>query len=110
MNADGREWNLSQLLLADDTALLADSKGRLGQLVEESGSVCKRRKQKVKGSKRKVRVNKSKSKVVKCMMLVDGRRINVALNGEVLEELVCFKYLVSHVDVNGGIDGKLSLK
>ncbi len=24
MNTDGREWNLSQLLFADDTALVAD--------------------------------------------------------------------------------------
>ncbi len=30
VNADGREWSLSQLLFTDDTALVADSEGRLG--------------------------------------------------------------------------------
>ncbi len=29
VNADGREWNLDQLLFADDTALVADSEARL---------------------------------------------------------------------------------
>ncbi len=44
---------------------------------------------------------------MKCTRLVDGRGINVALNGEVLEEVECFKYLGSHVDVNGGIEGEV---
>ena len=39
------------------------------------------------------RVNLSKSKVMKCSRLVDERRMNVALNGEMLEEVECFKYL-----------------
>ncbi len=72
MNADGREWSLSQLLFADDTALVADSEMRLRQLVEEFGRVCQRR---------KLKVNGSKSKVMKCTRLVDGQRMNVALNG-----------------------------
>ncbi len=71
--------------------LLPDSEGRLRQLVEEFGRVFKRR---------KVEVNGSKSKVMKCTRLVDGRGMNVALNGEVLEEVECFKYLGSHVDKN----------
>ncbi len=29
VNADSREWNLSQLLFADDTVLVTDSEGRL---------------------------------------------------------------------------------
>ncbi len=53
MNADSRERNLNQLLFADNMALVADSEGRLRQLVEEFGKVCKRR---------KLRVNESKSK------------------------------------------------
>ncbi len=53
VNADGREWNLSQLLFADDTALVADSERRLRRLVKEFGRVCKRRKLKVNGSKSK---------------------------------------------------------
>ena len=49
--------------------------------------------------RRKLRVNESKSEVMKCMGNIDGRR----LNGELLEEVECLKYLVSHV-VYGGID------
>ncbi len=41
------EWSLSQLLFANDTALVPDSEVRLRQLVEEVGRVCKRRKLKV---------------------------------------------------------------
>ncbi len=44
VNANGREWNLTQLLFADDTALVADSEGRLRQLAEEFGNEFKRRK------------------------------------------------------------------
>ncbi len=84
MNADGREWNLSQVLFADDMTLVADSERRLRQLVEEFERVRE-------GNK----VNGSKSKVMKCTRLGDGRRMNVILDGEVLEEVECFKYLGS---------------
>ncbi len=70
------------MLFPDDTALVADSEGRLRQLVEEFGCVCK---------KRKLRVNESKSKVTNCSRFVGGRRINGVLNGEVLEEIERFK-------------------
>ncbi len=63
---------------------MADSEGRLRQLVEEFGRRCK---------KRKLRVNESKSKVINCTSVVDGKRMNVALNGEVER----FKYFGSHV-------------
>ncbi len=88
-------------MFADDTALVADSEGRLRQLVEEFRRVCKRR---------KLKVNRSKSKVTKCTRLVDGRGMNVALNGEVLEEVERFNYLGSHVDVNGGIEGEVKFR
>ncbi len=55
--------------VADDMALVAGSEGRLRQLVEEFGRLCKRR---------KLKVNGSKSKVMKCTRLLDGRMINVA--------------------------------
>ncbi len=71
------------------------------QLVEEFGRVCKRR---------KLRVNGSKSKVMKCMRLGDGRRMNVTLDGEVLEEVECFKYLGAHVAVDGGIEGEVKFR
>ncbi len=48
VNADSKEWKLSQLLFLDDTALVADSEGRLKQLLEEFGSACKRRKLRVR--------------------------------------------------------------
>ncbi len=47
---------------------------------------------------------------MKCTRLVDGRGMNVALNGEVLEEVECFKYLGSHVDVNWGIEGEVKFR
>ncbi len=68
VNADGREWNLNQLLFTDDTALVADSEGRLRQLVEEFERGCKRK---------KLRLNELDSKVMKCTRRVDGRRMNV---------------------------------
>ncbi len=42
VNVDSRGWNLSQLLFADDIEFVANSEGRLRQLAEEFGRVCKR--------------------------------------------------------------------
>ncbi len=47
---------------------------------------------------------------MKCTRLVDGRGMNVALNGEVLEEVECFKYLGSHVALDGGIEGEVKFR
>ncbi len=38
-------------------------------------------------------VNVSKSKIMKCTRMVNGRRTDVVLNGKLLEEVECFKYL-----------------
>ncbi len=46
-NEDGREWNVDQLLFADDTTLVADSQKRLRQLVKKNCMVCERRKLRV---------------------------------------------------------------
>ena len=35
---------------------------------------------------------------------VDGRRVNVALNGELLELMECFNYLGSKITVDGEIE------
>ena len=52
---DGEEkWKVSQLLLSDDTVLVADSKKKLEGLVEEFGSACGRRKLKLNVAKSKV--------------------------------------------------------
>ena len=48
------EWELNQLLFADDTVVVADSERKLCQLLTEFGRVCERR---------KLRVNVGKSKV-----------------------------------------------
>ena len=100
-NADGGEWRLNQLLFADDTALVADSEEALRQLVVEFGRVCDRR---------KLKVNENKSKVMRCTREVDGRRMNIALNGELLEEVDCFKYLGSHVAVDGRIKEEVKFR
>ncbi len=42
--------------------------------------------------------------------MVHGRRRNVALNGKVLEEVECFKYLGSYVAVDGGIEGEIKFR
>ena len=89
------EWELNQLLFADDTVVVADSKRKLCQLVTEFGRVCERR---------KLRVNVGKSKVMRCTRNEDGARLNVMLNGEALEEVDQFKYLGSVIATNGGVE------
>ncbi|KAK7882210.1 hypothetical protein WMY93_028384 [Mugilogobius chulae] len=101
VNVDGSEWSLNQLLFADDTALVADSEESLARLVEEFGRVCDRR---------KLRVNVNKSKVMRCTRSKAECRVNVALNGELLEEVECFQYLGSHVSVDGGIEGEVEFR
>ena len=92
---DGERWELSQLLFADDTVLIADSEEKLCRLVSEFGKVCDRR---------KLRVNAGKSKVMRCSRNGNGGILNVTLNGEKLEEVDRFKYLGSVVDANGGVE------
>ena len=95
VDANGNEWEMNQLLFADDTVVVADSEKKLRQLVEEFGRVCERR---------KLRVNVGKSKVMRCTRNEDGGRLNVTLNGEVLEEVDQFKYLGSIIAANGGVE------
>ena len=95
MSAGGREWELCQVLFADDTALVADSEEKLQKLVDEFGRVCERR---------KLKVNVNKSKVMRCTGREDLRRLNVSLNGEVLEEVNQFKYLGAQIGRKGGVE------
>ena len=88
-------WEINQLLFADDTVLIANSEKELRQLVTEFGKVCERR---------KLRVNVNKSKVMRCTRHEGGVRMNVTLNGEMLEEVDEFKYLGSVVAANGGVE------
>ena len=81
---DGRGSELCQALFADDTALVADSEDMLQKLVKEFGRLCERR---------KLKVNVNKSKVLYCSQQVDVGRLNVSLNGDILEEMDHFIYL-----------------
>ena len=95
VDGNDSEWELNQLLFADDTVVVADSERKLCQLVTEFGRVCERR---------KLRVNVGKSKVMRCTRNEDGARLNVMLNGEALEEVDQFKYLGSVIAANGGVE------
>ena len=86
LSANGGRFVINQLLFADDTALVADSEDKLCRLVSEFGRVCE---------SIKLRVNVAKSKVMSCSRYGNGDRMHVILNGEPLEEVDCFKYLVS---------------
>ena len=95
VDGNENEWELNQLLFADDTVVVADSERKLCQLVTEFGRVCERR---------KLRVNVGKSKVMRRTRREDGARLNVMLNGEALEEVGQFKYLGSVIAANGGVE------
>merc|ERR1711888_78008 len=93
-NESGSEWVLSQLLFADDTALVADSAEPLQALVREFGRVCERR---------KLRVNVDKSKVMVAGRDVGPLSLNLQLNGDSLEEIQSFKYLGSCFSSDNGV-------
>ena len=95
IDGNDNEWELNQLLFADDTVLAADSERKLCQLVTEFGRMCERR---------KLRVNVAKSKVMRCTRNEDGARLNVMLNGEAFQEVDQFKYLGSVIAANGGVE------
>ena len=57
LSANGGRFETNQLLIADDTALVADSEEKLCRLVCVFGWVCERR---------QLRVNVGKSKVMRC--------------------------------------------
>ena len=92
VDGNDNEWELNQLLFADDTVVVADFERKLCHLVTEFGRVCERR---------KLRVNVGKSKVTRNE---DGVRLNVMLNGGALEEVDQFKYLGSVIPANGGME------
>ena len=95
VDGNDNEWELNQLLFADDTVVVADSERKLCQLVTEFGRVCERR---------KLRVNVGKSKVMMCTRNEDGASQNAMLNGEALEEVDQIKYLGSVIAANGGVE------
>ena len=98
VDGSDNEWELNQLLFADDTVVVADSERKLCQLVTEFGRVCERR---------KLRVNVGKSKVMRCTRNEDGARLNVMFNGKVLEEVYQFQYLGAVIAANGGVEADM---
>ena len=77
-----------------DTSWTVDSEEKFYQLMEDFKRVCRRR---------KLRVNGNDIVIMKSAMGVGGRKVNVALNGELLEELKNFRYLESKITVDGGM-------
>ena len=73
LSANGGRFEISQLLFADDTALVADLEEKLSRLVSEFGRVCERR---------KLRVNVGKNKVMRCSRYGNVDRMHAILNGE----------------------------
>ena len=66
MRAKGGRYEIKQLLLADDTSLVAESEEKLCRLLSEFGRVCE---------KSKLRVNVGKSKVMmRSRYVIVGRR------------------------------------
>ena len=91
LSADGGKFEINQLLFADDTALVAASEEKLRRLVSEFGRVCERRKLSVNVGKR-------------CSWYGNVGRMHEILNGELSEEVDCFKYLGSQVATDGGCE------
>ena len=76
ISANGGRFEISQLLFADDTALVADSGEKLCRLVSEFGRECERR---------KLSINEGKSKVMRCSRYGSEGRMQVIVNGKLLE-------------------------
>ena len=68
LSANGSGFEINQLLVADDTALVADLEEKLCRLVSEFSRVCKRRKS---------RVNVGKCKVLRCSRYGNGDRMHL---------------------------------
>ena len=95
LSANGVRFEITQLLFADDTALVADSEEKLCRMVSEFGRVCERI---------NLKVNEGKSKIMRCSRYGNGDRMHVILNREPLEEVDCFKSLESQVAADEGCE------
>lgn len=47
---------------------------------------------------------------MQCTRMVDDTRMNVTLNGKLLDEVECVRYLRLHVAFSGDIDGKVKFR
>ena len=89
LRENGGRFDIYQLLFADDTALVADSEEKLNEFAR----VCENR---------KLRVNVCKSIIMRCQWYVNVCRMDASINGDVIEEVDCFKYLGSQVQMARG--------
>ena len=80
LSANGGRFEINELLCAYDTALVADSEEKLCRFLSEFGRVFE---------KRKLRVNIGKTRVMRCSRYGNWDRMNVILNGELLEKVNC---------------------
>ena len=87
----GVVWKISQLLFANDIALVVNSEEKFCQLVKESGRVYRRK---------ILRVYRNRSNVMKCTRGLGGRRMNIALNGELFEAVEDFRYFGYKITVD----------
>jgi len=101
MSMCGVWWVLSQLLFADDTALMAESAEQLQCLDSEFGRVCKQR---------KLKINENKSKVICIERNEEPTHLNITLNGERIEVVNSFKYLGSSFSRDGGVKEDVSMR
>ena len=98
-NLNGGGFETNQLLFADDTALLVDSKEKLCRLESEFGRLCEGRNLRADVGRSKVTWSSKYGNGVECL--------HVILNGEPLEEVDCFKYLGSQVAADGGFESNV---
>jgi hypothetical protein len=92
-DSDG-EWQVNQILYADDTAIVADEEFKLQRPVSEFGRACERR---------KLSVNGAKSKVMKITRRENVGDIDITLNGIRMEEVDCFRDLGVDINIDGGM-------
>jgi hypothetical protein len=85
----GDEWQLNQMLYADETAVVADGTCDFQRLVSEFGRGCERR---------KLSVDVANSKVIRVTRSENVGDIDITLNGIRMEDVDCFRYLGINID------------
>jgi hypothetical protein len=83
------EWQLNQILYADDTAVVADETCEFQRLVREFWIWCERM---------KLSVNVANSKVMRLTRREKVVDIDFTLNGIRIEDVDCFRYLGINID------------
>ena len=101
---EGRIWDVSVLLFADDAVLIADSEDNLGSLVQEFDRVCEVNKLKINPGKSKVMVVRSEVGEMDINRRVWG---GIQLRGVDLERVSVFRYLGMDFGERGGMEEEI---